>query len=294
MYEKGKKYNIKYANTEGKVCETEITPTADMNTPQLINKLKEDKKDFFKLLENKLIENSQEDKEIQLSNIRLQIAKDMYNKTHKSNNWNSLTSEEQAEFYNKRYNSINKKAQEQYKDSINKKEENKMLKTLSEDEVKELEEVTTKYKYIIGLSKKSVQELANNEEYDAYLYQVIDKENGGIKFGPFKKYALTFNEKVEANEIAGIIKEKCDWTSVVVIPVDNKVTENVKMERKENKKSMDKISQIKKKTESKLQEEYDFFYGNKLQENVEVNSLEEYNKLSKRQKQELIKNYLQK
>lgn len=293
MYKQGKKYNIKYANTEGKVCETEITPDVDMNTPQLINKLKEDKKDFFKLLENKLIENSQEDKEIQLSNIRLQIAKDMYNKTHKSNNWNSLTSEEQAEFYNKRYNSINKKAQEQYKEFINKKEENKMSKTLSE-EVTELEEVKTKYKYIIGLSKKSVQELANNEEYDAYLYQVIDKENGGIKFGPFKKYALTFNEKVEANEIAGIIKEKCDWTSVVVIPVDNKVTENVKMERKENKKSMDKISQIKKKTESKLQEEYDFFYGNKLQENVEVNSLEEYNKLSKKQKQELIKNYLQK
>ena len=293
MYEKGKKYNIKYANTKGEVCETEITPDTNMNTPQLINKLKEDKKDFFKLLENKLIENSQEDKEIQLSNIRLQMAKDMYNKTHKSNNWNSLTSEEQAEFYNKRYNSINKKAQEQYKEFINKKEENKMSKTLSE-EVTELEEVKTKYKYIIGLSKKSVQELANNEEYDAYLYQVIDKENGGIKFGPFKKYALTFNEKVEANEIAGIIKEKCDWTSVVVIPVDNKVTENVKMERKENKKSMDKISQIKKKTESKLQEEYDFFYGNKLQENVEVNSLDEYNKLSKKQKQELIKNYLQK
>ena len=63
MYEKGKKYNIKYANTEGKVCETEITPNVDMNTPQLINKLKEDKKDFFKLLENKLIENSQEDKD---------------------------------------------------------------------------------------------------------------------------------------------------------------------------------------------------------------------------------------
>lgn len=138
MYEKGKKYNIKYANTKGEVCETEITPDTDMNTPQLINKLKEDKKDFFKLLENKLIENSQEDK-----------------------------------------------------DFINKKE-------------------------------------------------------------------------------------------------------NVKMERKEDKKFMDKISQIKKKTESKLQEEYDFFYGNKLQENLKVNSLEEYNKLSKKQKQELIKNYLQK
>ena len=50
----------------------------------------------------------------------------------------------------------------------------------------------------------------------------------------------------------------------------------------------------KEKKISKLQEEYDFFYGNKLQENSKVNSLEEYNKLSKKQKQELIKNYLQK
>lgn len=70
MYKQGKKYNIKYANTEGKVCETEITPDTDMNTPQLINKLKEKEQDFFKLLENKCIEDKGDNNMFEVSELK--------------------------------------------------------------------------------------------------------------------------------------------------------------------------------------------------------------------------------
>lgn len=78
------------------------------------------------------------------------------------------------------------------------------------------------YKFIIGLSKKPVKELVDDEAYDAFLYEVIDKDNGGIKFGPFKTKALVFDTKSEANEIAGILKDKNSWKSVVVLPIDTR------------------------------------------------------------------------
>ena len=78
------------------------------------------------------------------------------------------------------------------------------------------------YKFIIGLSKKPVKELIDNEAYDAFVYEVIDKNNGGIMFGPFEANAAVFDTKSEANEIAGILKDKNSWKSVVVLPVDTR------------------------------------------------------------------------
>ena len=91
-------------------------------------------------------------------------------------------------------------------------------------EVKDMskkEEGKTQYNWIIGLSKKPVAELVKNEEYDAYVYEVIDEKEGAIKFGPDADKAQKWDEKYDANYIAGIIKEKCDWGSVVALPIRN-------------------------------------------------------------------------
>lgn len=53
-YQKDKEYNIKYATTNGETKEVKFTPEKDMNTPEIIMKLKTDNKDFFKLLEEDL------------------------------------------------------------------------------------------------------------------------------------------------------------------------------------------------------------------------------------------------
>lgn len=50
-YLKDKEYNIKYATTDGETKEVKFIPEKDMNTPEMIMKLKNDDKDFFKLLE---------------------------------------------------------------------------------------------------------------------------------------------------------------------------------------------------------------------------------------------------
>ena len=99
-----------------------------------------------------------------------------------------------------------------------------------------LEEVKTKYDFIVALSNKTIKDLIEDEAYDAYIYEVIDKENGGIKFGPNINLALRFNEKYDANEIAGIVKEKGDWGSVVVLAVKQKSLEEAKLEENEPNK----------------------------------------------------------
>lgn len=82
------------------------------------------------------------------------------------------------------------------------------------------------YKYIIGLSEKSVKELvdasAYDDTYDAFLYELIDRDNVGIKYGPFYTEAQVFDTKSEANEIAGILKNDNSWKSVVVLPIDTR------------------------------------------------------------------------
>lgn len=52
MYNKDKKYNVKYINQNGEEKTVDITPEEDMSTPQMITKLKEEHKDFFKLIES--------------------------------------------------------------------------------------------------------------------------------------------------------------------------------------------------------------------------------------------------
>lgn len=51
-YEKDKEYNLKYVADNGETKEVELKPEKDMTTPEVIMKLRNDNKDFFKLLES--------------------------------------------------------------------------------------------------------------------------------------------------------------------------------------------------------------------------------------------------
>lgn len=52
MYSKDTTYDVKYVTKDGKEETKQITPTEDMSKPQMIMKLKEEDKNFFKLIEN--------------------------------------------------------------------------------------------------------------------------------------------------------------------------------------------------------------------------------------------------
>lgn len=52
MYNKNTEYNVKYVTKDGKEETKQITPEEDMSKPQMIMKLKEEDKNFFKLLED--------------------------------------------------------------------------------------------------------------------------------------------------------------------------------------------------------------------------------------------------
>lgn len=52
MYNKDTEYNVKYVTKDGKEETKQITPSEDMSKPQMIMKLKEEDKNFFKLIEN--------------------------------------------------------------------------------------------------------------------------------------------------------------------------------------------------------------------------------------------------
>ena len=52
MYNKNTEYNVKYVTKDGKEETKQITPENDMTKPQMIMKLKEEDKNFFKLLED--------------------------------------------------------------------------------------------------------------------------------------------------------------------------------------------------------------------------------------------------
>lgn len=51
-YQKDKEYNLKYVTIGGETKELKLKPEKDMNTPEVIMKLRNDNKDFFKLLES--------------------------------------------------------------------------------------------------------------------------------------------------------------------------------------------------------------------------------------------------
>lgn len=62
-YQKDKEYNLKYVTNDGETKEVELKPEKAMTTPEVIMKLKNDNKDFFKLLENKEIKKESKDYE---------------------------------------------------------------------------------------------------------------------------------------------------------------------------------------------------------------------------------------
>ena len=63
-YLKDKDYNIKYITTDGKTKEVNIKPEQNMNKPQMINKLKSENKDFFKLVESKNLKENLSDSDL--------------------------------------------------------------------------------------------------------------------------------------------------------------------------------------------------------------------------------------
>lgn len=69
MYDKNKEYDIRYVDLDGKEQLKQITPTEDMSKPQMIMKLKEEDKNFFKLLESEKEENKVEEKECILEDV---------------------------------------------------------------------------------------------------------------------------------------------------------------------------------------------------------------------------------
>lgn len=60
MYKAGEEYNIRYYNNKGEEQTCSLVPETDMNRPQVIKKLKEENKDFLKLIECKLLEGDNE------------------------------------------------------------------------------------------------------------------------------------------------------------------------------------------------------------------------------------------
>lgn len=55
MYNKDKDYTLKYITKNGEEKTKEFTPDKDTSVPQVINMLKQEDKDFFKLIENKIL-----------------------------------------------------------------------------------------------------------------------------------------------------------------------------------------------------------------------------------------------
>lgn len=84
-----------------------------------------------------------------------------------------------------------------------------------------------KYKYIIAFADESIKDIANDEQFNDYdyLYELVDNDTEKPLWGSVKERAFEFNTKEEANEVAGQLKDNLSFGSVVVLPLDNKITE---------------------------------------------------------------------
>lgn len=84
-----------------------------------------------------------------------------------------------------------------------------------------------KYKYIIAFTGESIQDVANDEQFNDYdyLYELVDNDIEKPLWGGVKERAFEFNSKEEANEVAGQLKDNLSFGSVLVLPIDNKITE---------------------------------------------------------------------
>ena len=105
---------------------------------------------------------------------------------------------------------------------------NKEIGNAKEKTLDKVNESAGDYKYVIGLSKNSVKDIANNEaDFEMYVMNVytdkedlVDDSKVGLQLTPLKKSAKVYDDKAEANYDAGLIKDNSDWGTVAVLPLD--------------------------------------------------------------------------
>ena len=105
---------------------------------------------------------------------------------------------------------------------------NKEIDSAKEKTLDKVNESADNYKYIIGVSKNSVKDIANNEaDFEMYVMNVyadkedlVDDSKVGLQLTPLKKSAKVYDDKAEADYDAGLIKDNSDWGTVAVLPLD--------------------------------------------------------------------------
>ena len=105
---------------------------------------------------------------------------------------------------------------------------NKEIDNAKEKTLDKVNESADNYKYIIGVSKNSVKDIANNEaDFEMYVMNVytdkedlVDDSKVGLQLTPLKKSAKVYDDKAEADYDAGLIKDNSDWGTVAVLPLD--------------------------------------------------------------------------
>lgn len=98
-----------------------------------------------KLNNNEKVSDNNLDEEVLLYTKRLNVARDLYNKNHKDD-WSTLTSEEQANFFNRNYKKINTLAQATINESVNNKKITENTKeTTSFQEISDMMEIAEDY-----------------------------------------------------------------------------------------------------------------------------------------------------
>lgn len=106
---------------------------------------------------------------------------------------------------------------------------NKEIDNAKEKTLDKVNESAGNYKYIIGVSKESVQDIVNGgADFDMYVMNVytdkedlVDGSKVGLQLTPLKKSAKVYDDKADANYDAGLIKDSdTEWKTVAVVPLD--------------------------------------------------------------------------
>ena len=84
-YNKDQEYTLKVVNTDNEVKEIKYTPDKDMSKPEMIMALKAKYKNFFKLIESKLIESENTDIISKLNNLKDEFMSNLYKDKDKAN-----------------------------------------------------------------------------------------------------------------------------------------------------------------------------------------------------------------
>ena len=107
---------------------------------------------------------------------------------------------------------------------------NKEIDNAKEKTLEKVNESAGDYKYVIGLSKESVQDVANDDadfDFDMYVINIFtdkkdveDDAKIGLQLTPFKGSAKVYDDKADANYDAGLIKDNdTEWKTVAVVPL---------------------------------------------------------------------------